>query len=86
MLMWLTDAKTPLDLPALWKQVQSDLDKPEDLNKLLIGLVQAGKIQYIARTKSGSVQGYLLVRKLLSNKHVYCDFSLLKESGAMSHE
>ena len=82
----LTDAKTPLDLPALWKQVQSDLDKPEDLNKLLIGLVQAGKIQYIARTKSGSVQGYLLVRKLLSNKHVYCDFSLLKESGAMSHE
>ena len=76
----LSDAKTPMDTPALWKQVQSDLDKPEDLNKLLAGLVQGGKIQYVSRTKTGNAQGYLIVRKLLSNKHVYCDFSLLKEN------
>lgn len=76
----LSDAKNPMDTPALWKQVQSDLDKPEDLNKLLAGLVQGGKIQYVSRTKTGNAQGYLIVRKLLSNKHVYCDFSLLKEN------
>lgn len=78
----LTDAKGPMDTPALWKQVQSDLDKPEDLNKLLAGLVQGGKIQYVARNKTGNAQGYLLVRKMLSNRHIYCDFSLLKETNS----
>lgn len=78
----LTDAKGPMDTPSLWKQVQSDLDKPEDLNKLLAGLVQGGKIQYITRSKTSNAQGYLLVRKMLSNRHVYCDFSLLKETNA----
>lgn len=77
----LSEAKTPQDVPALWKQVQSDLDKPEDLNKLLAGLVQGGKIQYVARTRNSTVQGYLIVRKQLSSKNVYVDYSLLKESG-----
>jgi hypothetical protein len=76
----LSEAKGPQDVPALWKQVQSDLDKPEDLNKLLAGLIQGGKIQYVARTKNSNVQGYLIVRKMLSNKNVYVDYSLLKES------
>jgi hypothetical protein len=76
----LSEARTPQDVPALWKQCQSDLDKPEDLNKLLAGLVQGGKIQYVGRTKTSNVQGYLIVRKMLSNKNVYVDYSLLKES------
>lgn len=76
----LSESKTPQDIPALWKQCQSDLDKPEDLNKLLAGLVQGGKIQYVSRTKTSNVQGYLIVRKMLSNKNVYVDYSLLKES------
>ena len=76
----LAEAKTPLDIPALWKQCQSDLDRPEDLNKLLAGLVQGGKIQYVSRTKTGGVQGYMIVRKLLSDNHLYVDFSLLKEA------
>jgi hypothetical protein len=76
----LSETRTPLDIPALWRQVQSDLDKPEDLNKLLQGLLQGGKIQYVSRTKTSSVQGYLIVRKMLSNKNVYVDYSLLKES------
>jgi hypothetical protein len=76
----LGETRTPLDVPALWKQVQSDLDRPEDLNKLLAGLMQAGKIQYVSRTRTNSVQGYLIVRKMLSNKTVYVDYSLLKES------
>lgn len=77
----LSEAKGPLDVPALWKQCQSDLDKPEDLNRLLAGLVQGGKIQYVARSKTSNVQGYLIVRRQLSNKNVYVDYSLLKESG-----
>lgn len=76
----LSEAKTPMDVPALWKQCQSDLDRIEDLNKLLSGLVQGGKIQWVPRNKGG-VQGYLIVRKQLSNKHVYVDYSLLIEAG-----
>lgn len=79
----LSESRTPLDIPALWKQVQSDLDKPEDLNKLLQGLVQGGKIQYVSRNKMNSTQGYLIVRKVLNNSNVYVDYSLLKE--AQSH-
>jgi hypothetical protein len=77
----LAEARGPLDVPALWKQVQSDLDKPEDLNKLLAGLMQGGKIQYVARGKTHNVQGYLIVRKMLSDKNVYVDYSLLKEAN-----
>ena len=77
----LAEAKAPLDVPALWKQVQSDLDKPEDLNKLLAGLMQGGKIQYVPRSKTSNVQGYLIVRKMLSDKSVYVDYSLLKEAN-----
>jgi hypothetical protein len=77
----LAESVTPLDTPDIWKQVQSDLDRMEDLNKIMAGLVQGGKVQFVTRTKSNTVQGYLPVRKALGNKAVYCDFSLLKESG-----
>ena len=78
----LSESRTPLDVAALWKQVQSDLDKPEDLNKLLQGLIQGGKIQYVPRSKSSNVQGYLIVRKVLNNSSVYVDYSLLKEANS----
>lgn len=74
----LSEAKEPLDVPVLWKQCQSDLDKPEDLNKLLAGLTQGGKIQWVNKTRAGA-HGYMIVRKALSNKSVYVDYSLLKE-------
>lgn len=78
----LSAAKTPLDIPDLWKQCQSDLDRPEDLNKLMAGLMQGGKVQWISRNRAG-VQGYLIVKKRLSNSHVYVDFSLLKEAEGL---
>lgn len=78
----LSESRTPLDVAALWKQVQSDLDKPEDLNKLLQGLIQGGKIQYVPRGKNSNVQGYLIVRKVLNNTSVYVDYSLLKEANS----
>lgn len=81
----LSASKQPLDLTTLWKQCQSDLDRPDDLNKLLSGLVQAGKIQYVSRTKTGSVQGYLIVRKVLNNSALYVDYSLLQEANTHGH-
>lgn len=76
----LAASNKPVDLAELWKQCQSDLDKPEDLNKLLAGLTQGGKIQYVPRQATGGVQGYLIVRKVLNNSQVYVDYSLLKEA------
>lgn len=67
-----------MEVPAIWKQTQSDLDRPEDLNKMLIGLAQAGKIQWVNRTRSGA-QGYMIIRAKLNTKSVYVDYSLLKE-------
>lgn len=74
----LSETAVPLDVPALWKQCQSDLDRPEELNKLLAGLTQGGKIQWINRTRTG-VQGYMIVRKQLSKQTVYVDYNLLPE-------
>lgn len=76
----LAAARSPVDTPELWKQCQSDLDRPEDLNRLLAGLLQSGKVQWLARKQGNGQQGYLIVRKLLSNKHLYCDFDLLPEA------
>ena len=78
----LSTAKSPVDMPELWKQCQSDLDRPEDLNRLLAGLLQGGKIQWIPKGNNG-VQGYLPVKKLLNNSNVYVDYSLLAEAKNM---
>lgn len=80
-LSMLTTAKTPMDTPAIWKQVQSDLERIEDLQKMLAGLIQANKIQYVHKRATSTAQGYLIVRQSLSNKTIYVDYSLLKESG-----
>ncbi len=77
----LTNAKTPIDTPAIWKQCQSDLDRIEELQKLLSGLIQANKVQYVHRRPNSATQGYLIVRQSLNVRQVYVDFTLLKESG-----
>lgn len=63
----------PLLQSDIWKQVQADLDRPDDLVKLLAGLVQADKIQWVDR------KGYLIVRKLLNHNALYVDFDSLRE-------
>lgn len=77
----LADAKLPLKLPEIWKQVSSDLERLEDLQKLLAGLAQANKIQFFPGSKDSNVSGYMIVRKMLSNKSIYVDYKLLPESG-----
>lgn len=68
----------PVDLGEIWKQVSSDLDRTEDLAKLLEGLKAAGKIQWIPRTATG-VQGWMIIRKALGNQQLYVNYDLLKE-------
>ena len=72
----------PVDQGDIWKQVSSDLDRTEDLAKLLAGLQTAGKIQWVPKTASG-VQGWLIVRKALGNQQLYVDYNLLKEYEAV---
>jgi len=69
---------TPIDGPELWKQVSSDLNAQEELQKLLAGLLTAGKVQWIKRTGNG-VQGWMIVRKQLGGKQLYIDWNMLPE-------
>ena len=68
----------PTDTPEIWKQVNSDLNDQQELDKILAGLNVAGKIQWVKRTANGT-QGYLIVRKALGNGLLYTDFSWLRE-------
>lgn len=76
----LSEAKQPIDIPDLWKHVSSDLDKMEDLGKIMSGLLQANKVQWATGAK-GTAKGYLIMRKSLSSKQVYVDYSLIQEAG-----
>lgn len=74
-------AKTdmPQDQKALMTQVRSNIDRPEDLAKLLQMLLDAGKIQYV-KSKSTGIQGFILKNKVLGQeRQMYVDYSLLKE-------
>jgi len=78
LLQFLSKTYKPTDIPELWKQVSSDLDRQEDLAKLLDGLRTAGKIQWIPKSNSNP-QGYLMIRKPLGSSQIYTDYSLLRE-------
>lgn len=78
-LSFLANSIRPVDQVELWKHCQSDLDRPEDLQRLLDALNQSKKIQWVKKTSSG-VQGWTIVRKALSNQQVYVDYNLLKEA------
>ena len=41
----MAEAGKPMDVNELWKQVQTDLERIDDLNKIMAGLVQGGKAQ-----------------------------------------
>lgn len=78
----LSAAKAPMELQVLWKTCAGnvDLERMEDMLKILVGLQQAGKIQYLPKSKTSNLSGYLIVRKALSKDSLYVDFSLLKEA------
>lgn len=69
----------PMPSQDIWKQVNSDLDRIEDLDRMLMSLAQAGKIQWVAKGQTNGTPGYLIVRKPIKNTEVYVDWSLLRE-------
>jgi hypothetical protein len=77
----LTEADTPLGVTEIWKHVQTELEKIEDLNKLLAGMLQGNKIQHVTGAKNSGVIGYMIVKKRLDTRLVYVDYSLLKEAN-----
>lgn len=72
----LYSTKRPLEAKELWKVVQNDLDKLQDLSNLLLNLQQADKIQVI-QTSKGSA-GYLPKIKVTGRSAPYTNFELLK--------
>lgn len=77
----LAEADKPMDVTSIWMHVQSDLERIEDLNKLLAGMLQGNKIQHVTGTKGSGIVGYMLVKQRLNSGLVYVDYSLLKETN-----
>ena len=65
----------PLDVKALWKIVQNDLDKISDLSTILVNLEQADKVQTLNTT---GIPGYLAKIKAPNRAAPYTNFDLLK--------
>lgn len=63
----------------IWRQVYTNLERHEDLMKLLVGLQQANKIQYVKPNGEIRSAGFLVVRKAISDRNLYVNFSLLRE-------
>ena len=63
----------PVTQGELFKQVNSSLDRPEDLIKILQGLVNSEKIVQIKG------QGFALRNKVLGENQLYVQYALLKE-------
>lgn len=74
----LTKENRVIDIPEIWKQVSSDLDGIAELDRVLQGLSQAGKIQWIPKGSAG-VTGYTIIRKSLKSTDNYVDYELLRE-------
>lgn len=73
-------ARKPVEQQELMKQFASELDKPaEDLIKIMAGLVQAGRVQWLAG------KGYLPIKKMLKSADMlYVDYTLLREAAHMA--
>lgn len=75
----LNKTDVPQDEKALMTQVGNNLDRPEDLMKLLYILRDAGKIQYVRQKSTGAV-GWLIKNRVLgAERQLYVDYNLLKE-------
>ena len=72
-------SKGPVSLPDLYCQVSSNLDRQEDLVRIMAGLQTAGKVQYVTGKGTVSGGGYMIVRKMISNQQLYVNMELLKE-------
>lgn len=73
----LADARKPLDLQALWKVVQRDLEKSADLAQVMANLQYADQVIWVAASVHGK-GGYLRKAKGLDRKVIYVNYDYLK--------
>lgn len=75
----LTEREDPCPEAEIWTHVRQDLDDVNGLQKLLQGLIQANKIQWV-NTDNSKLRGYMVVRQVLKTQSLYVDYSLLPEA------
>lgn len=76
---FLSEHKTPVSDAKIWEKVRTDLDRVEDLSKILAGLGTANQVQYV-NAPNPEHRGWTVIRKILSEDNMYVDYSLLKEA------
>lgn len=74
----LTAANKPITDREIWKNVAQDLESVDQLQRLIQGLLEANKIQWIAGKEGTS--GYTIVRQQLTENRPYLNFGLLVEA------
>lgn len=74
----LYETKKPMEIVELWKVVQNDLEKMDQLLELMKNLQHADKIQNRKIEGTGKV-GFLPKFRAVDQKKLYVDFNLLKE-------
>lgn len=72
-LTYITNASGVVTLKEIWKHVSQDLEKPEELGKILQNLTMAEKIQSIPN------KGFLPKSKVVALSDKFIDFSLLTQ-------
>lgn len=75
----LSESKTPVSLAKIWESVRTDLDKMEDMTKILSGLEAAKQIQHVNANRLED-RGFTVVRKILTERNQFIDYSRLKEA------
>lgn len=70
----LYETKKPLTIEELYKVVQRDLEKKDQISDLLKNLSEAGKIMWVKEA-----QGFLPKSKPMNSRAVYVQFNMLKE-------
>lgn len=70
----LYESKKPLTIEELYKVVQRDLDKKDQISDLLKNLSEAGKIVWVKEA-----QGFVPKMQKINNKAMFMDMNLLKE-------
>ncbi len=72
----LYETRKPLTILDLWRHLEKELDRMEDLSRMLMNLEAAGKVQKV-KTQEGPV-GFLSKQQVNMKNRMYVDFNLLK--------
>lgn len=69
-LEYLRSENSPIELNDIWKQVSTDIERSDDLQRILQGLAQAGKIKYIKKLGSNP-SGFIAIRPTVKTSQLY---------------